>query len=90
MLNNITSFPAPIHEGKVSLWHLSNVLAWFKKEKNHVIDNQLIDIAKANMQLNFVKEVSNLEPALQSKIIAGSKNKKSNSYQEGCLLSDWF
>lgn len=90
MLNNITSFPAPIHEGKVSLWHLSNVLTWFKKEKSHAIDNQLVDIAKANMQLNFVKEVSNLEPAFQSKIISGPKNKTSNSYPEGHLLSDWF
>jgi predicted DNA-binding transcriptional regulator AlpA len=90
MLNNIASFPAPIHEGKISLWHLSNVLTWFKKEKSHVIDDQLIDIAKANMQLNFVKEVANLEPAFQSKIVTAPKKSRSNNYQEGLLLSDWF
>lgn len=90
MLNNISSFPAPIHEGKVSLWHLSNVLTWFKKEKSHAIDDQLIDIAKANMQLNFVKEVFNLEPAFQSKIVTAPKKSRLNNYQEELLLSDWF
>ncbi len=89
MLNNITSFPAPIHEGKVSLWHLSNVLTWFKKEKSHAIDDKLIDIAKANMQLNFVKEASNLEPAVQSKIVTVPKVSSSN-FKGELLLSDWF
>ncbi len=90
MLNNITSFPVPIHEGKVSLWHLSNVLAWFKKEKNHAIDEQLMDVAKANMQLNFVKEASNLEPALRSIIITAHKKSISSDYRGNLLLSDWF
>lgn len=90
MLNNIISFPVPIHEGKVSLWHLSNVLAWLKKEKSHAIDEQLMDVAKANMQLNFVKEASNLEPALRSRIITAHKKSKSNGYRGNFLLSDWF
>ncbi len=90
MLNNMTSFPSPIHEGKVSLWHLSSVLAWFIKEKNYIIDDQLIDIANANMQLNFVKEASNLEPKVRSRIITAPKNNKSNHYQDEPLLSDWF
>lgn len=90
MLSNMASFPAPIHEGKLSLWHLSSVLTWFKKERNHAVDDQLINIAKANMQLNFVKEASNLEPGIQSKIITAPKNKKSSRYQAEPLLSDWF
>jgi hypothetical protein len=90
MINNIVSFPVPIHEGRVSLWHLFNVLTWFKKEKSHAVEENLIDIAKANMQLNFVKEASNLEPAVQSRIITLPKKSSSNNLQGELLLSDWF
>ena len=90
MLNNISSFPVPVHDGKVSLWHLSNVLTWFKKEKNYAIDVQLIDIAKANMQLNFIKEVFNLEPVFQSKIVLASKKSSIDNYGKALLLSDLF
>ena len=90
MLSNMTSFPSPIHEGKVSLWHLSSILAWFINEKSHAIDDQLIDIAKANMQLNIVKETSSLEPEVRSKIITSPKNNRSSHFQGEPLLSDWF
>ncbi len=90
MLNNIASFPVPIHEGKVSLWHLFNVLTWFKKEKSYEVEDNLIDIAKANMQLNFVKEASNLEHVVQSKIVTLPKKSTSSNFQGEPLLSDWF
>ena len=64
MLNNQASFPAPIHEGKASLWHLSNVLTWLQQENRYSIDEPLIHVAKANMQLNIAKEAANLEASL--------------------------
>lgn len=61
MLKNKNSFPTPIHEGKMSLWHLSSVLNWCKQAGRYSIDESLLDVAKANMQLNIAKEVASLE-----------------------------
>lgn len=65
MLNNISSFPLPVHEGKTALWHLFSVLLWLKKENRYSIDQNLVDVAEANMQLNFVREASNLNASIQ-------------------------
>jgi len=68
MLNNRASFPTPIHEGKTAFWHLSSVLIWLKQRNSYSIDGSLLDVAKANMQLNIAKEVSNLDPYIQAKV----------------------
>ena len=68
MLSNSTSFPIPIHEGKSAIWHLSSVLTWFRKEKHYAINESLLDVAKANMQLNIAKESSNLDPSIHAEI----------------------
>ena len=70
MLNNLASFPAPIHEGKAALWHLSSVLTWLQQENRYSIDELLLDVAKANMQLNIAKETANLDPSLQAEVIS--------------------
>lgn len=67
MIKNSASFPSPIHEGKVSFWHLFTVLNWFIESKNYQIKDSLIDITAANMQLNISKEVTNIDPAMSSK-----------------------
>ena len=73
MLSNKDSFPAPIHEGKASLWHLSTVLAWLKKEDRYSINGALLDVAEANMQLNFYKESSNFTSSIQTQLAEISK-----------------
>ena len=70
MLNNRASFPAPIHEGKAALWHLSRVFTWLQQEKRYSLDEPLFDVAKANMQLNIAKETANLDPSLQAEVIS--------------------
>ncbi len=70
MLNNRASFPAPIHEGKAALWHLSSVLTWLQQENRYSIEESLLDVAKANMQLNIAKETVNLDPSLQAEVIS--------------------
>jgi len=69
MLNNRASFPAPIHEGKAALWHLSSVLAWLQRENRYSVDETLVHIANANMQLNIAKESARLDPSLQAEMI---------------------
>ncbi len=70
MLNHRASFPAPIHEGKSAIWHLSSVLAWFKERKNHSVDELLFDVTQATRQLNVAKENFYLDPAINTQIHA--------------------
>ena len=70
MLNNRTSFPAPIHEGNAALWHLAIVLSWLQQKNRYSIDELLLQVAKANMQLNIAKETAKLEPSLQTEVDA--------------------
>ncbi len=68
VLNHGTTFPIPIHEGTSVIWHLTNVLSWFKQGEYKTIEPSLIEIADANMQLNIAKETKKLEPLVQSEI----------------------
>lgn len=49
------SFPEPVHEGKPSLWHLTDVLAWFQEIESRDIESAVYEVAKINMQLNIFK-----------------------------------
>jgi len=71
MLNNLVSFPTPIHEGKTILWHLSSILTWVKERNRYQIDELLLDVAHTNMQLNIAKETVHLETSIQQQFLAG-------------------
>ena len=44
--------PAPLHEGRSALWHLSPVLCWLAAEKAYDVDGQLLELAEATMKVN--------------------------------------
>lgn len=71
MMNNLVSFPTPIHEGKTMLWHLSSILTWVKERNRYQIDEQLLDVANTNMQLNIAKESTNSDASMQKQFLAG-------------------
>lgn len=64
-VNNKSAFPAPIHEGSVALWHLFKVLNWFKASKSYEINESLIEVSGANMHVNFVSQMRDIDPKLQ-------------------------
>jgi predicted DNA-binding transcriptional regulator AlpA len=70
MLKHGNEFPSPIHEGKASIWHLSKVLDWLKTKNNYVIEENLIELSKAAMHLNILKEAKQIDPKLQKKLSA--------------------
>jgi len=37
-------FPAPVHEGSTTLWHLLDVLVWLD-QRDYSIDPMLLDVA---------------------------------------------
>ena len=68
MISSGAEFPTPVHEGKPAIWHLAKVLDWLKERKKYCIEDTLIEVAKANMQFNVTREMTELDPALQRDI----------------------
>ncbi|WP_245770460.1 helix-turn-helix transcriptional regulator [Marinospirillum alkaliphilum] len=69
MLAHSQSFPAPIHSGSTAIWHLSSVLQWFQEKQNKRVEQPIQDIAQATMQLNIAREMTQLDPGLQSRLL---------------------
>ena len=70
MLTSGASFPVPVHEGQSMLWRLSKVLVWLKDIKQYQIKDELLDVARANMQFNIAREASETDPTVQKNIHA--------------------
>jgi predicted DNA-binding transcriptional regulator AlpA len=62
MLAHATDFPAPVHEGNPSLWHLSDILAWLNDREGYSISADLFEIARSAKQVNLAKEAREREP----------------------------
>lgn len=65
MLKNGGHFPAPIHEGKSSIWHLASILNWFLENEQYKVDESLVELAKMNMALNICRERSDIGPEIE-------------------------
>jgi predicted DNA-binding transcriptional regulator AlpA len=65
MLAHIATFPAPVHEGSVAIWHLEPVLQWFLSKGGYNISQEQIDVAHIAMQINLVKAADRLELPMQ-------------------------
>ncbi|MDY4339776.1 DNA-binding protein [Xanthomonas sp. LF07-6] len=56
MLAHPGSFPAPVHEGSTSIWHLADVLAWLQARGGYALAEDVQDVARVAMQANVAKE----------------------------------
>ncbi|OWT55144.1 helix-turn-helix transcriptional regulator [Candidimonas nitroreducens] len=66
MLAHTGSFPAPVHEGSASIWHLADVLAWLQARGGYAPAQGVLEVAQAALQVNIAKEGRRL-PASTSK-----------------------
>lgn len=57
-------FPEPLHEGRPTLWHLSDVLEWSITNESRHIQSEVSDVARVNMQLNVSRTCSKLTAML--------------------------
>lgn len=62
------SFPAPLHQGKTSIWHLANVLTWLRDVKHYAIDTRLLELAAVNMQCNLHRSLNEADSRYQREI----------------------
>jgi predicted DNA-binding transcriptional regulator AlpA len=70
MLTHARTFPAPVHEGSASIWHLEPVLLWLRGKGGYNISQEQIDVAHITMQINLVKAADRLEPPMQAEVRA--------------------
>ena len=54
------NFPSPVHEGKTSLWHLTDILSWLKQRGSYQIPQWLTEVAVVTMHVNISKEANRL------------------------------
>lgn len=57
------TFPAPVHEGKPSMWHLFTVLCWAQGDRGRTVDAALLDLARLTMSLNLAVGERDVEGA---------------------------
>ena len=69
MLAHPGSFPAPVHEGSASIWHLADVLAWFQAKGSYTLAKDVLEVARVALQVNVAKEGRRL-PRSASKVLA--------------------
>lgn len=65
MMTHARTFPAPIHEGSLALWHLAPVLEWLGARAGYAIEPRLLDVARAAMHINVAKESHRLESPVE-------------------------
>ena len=70
MLAHPTTFPAPVHEGSASVWHLAHVLKWLAERGDYSIEKPLLGVATMAMQINLVKEARALDGPVQKEMRA--------------------
>ena len=68
MVSHAKTFPAPVHEGSLALWHLAPVLEWLSARAGYAIEQRLIEIARIAMQVNVAKESHHLEAPVADRI----------------------
>mgnify|MGYP006204673371 FL=1 len=65
MLNHTQSFPAPLHSGSSSIWHLAKVLNWFSQQQNKAVAPEVAEVAQVTMQVNIARALSELQPDIR-------------------------
>lgn len=70
MIKDELKSPLPIYEGTPSIWHLAEILTWLQAEKNHKIDESLLEISRINMNLNIIRNWQKIDLNLQENIKA--------------------
>jgi hypothetical protein len=60
--------PAPIHEGRPTIWRLAKLLAWLRDEKDYRVPPELVEVAAATLQVNLAVEARDADRAAQKEL----------------------
>jgi len=70
MLAHRGGFPAPVHEGSTSIWHLADVLAWLQAKGSYPLGQDVLEVAQMALQVNVAKEGRRLPRAASKELEA--------------------
>ncbi|HBP6788136.1 TPA: DNA-binding protein [Pseudomonas aeruginosa] len=70
MLAHPGSFPAPVHEGSASIWHLADVLTWLQAKGGYSLAKDVLDVSQVALQVNVAKEGQRLPRSASEKLQA--------------------
>lgn len=70
MLANPGSFPAPVHEGSASIWHLADVLTWLQTRGSYSLARDVLEVARVALQVNLAKESRRLPRSVSKELEA--------------------
>ncbi|WP_197387801.1 helix-turn-helix transcriptional regulator [Ralstonia pseudosolanacearum] len=70
MLAHPGSFPAPVHEGSASIWHLADVLTWLQAKGSYSLAKDVLDVSRVALQVNVAKEGQRLPRSASEKLRA--------------------
>jgi hypothetical protein len=62
--------PAPVHEGRPTIWRLTKVLEWLHEQKNYPVDEDLVALARTTMQVNLAVDQRDADCVCQREILA--------------------
>lgn len=68
MLTHRATFPLPVHDDKIAIWHLAQVLAWFGEYQGRTVSEAIQEIAGISMQLNIARSARHLDPAISARL----------------------
>jgi len=57
MLAHYLTFPAPVHEGTATIWHLAEVLAWLRERGGYRVPVEIQETAAAALNLNLSNQI---------------------------------
>lgn len=69
-INNIGTFPLPVHEGSSALWHLVDVLGWMLPRGTYKVPHGTFEVATTAKQLNLARQAQQLEPEVLHRVQA--------------------
>lgn len=70
MVNHATSFPPPVHDGSIAVWHLVDVLKWLLARGSYPVAAGVAEMAETAKQVNLAKAAPALAPAMQCQLQA--------------------
>ena len=68
MKRHPASFPAPVHEGSMAIWHLADLLGWLKSQQGYEVSSVLEELASVAKQINLTRHLRELEPGISEEV----------------------
>ena len=62
------SFPAPIHAGSFSLWHLADLMTWLQLTQEYRLEEAKLEVARVAKQINLIKQSRDVQPNLGQRL----------------------